>query len=216
MMVNSAALKAAGRAATGKGVARKLRAAGRIPAVVYGTAETARSISVDAHELDRLFAGISIENTVIELGIDDESAIRVLVRETQRHPYRPEILHVDFYQVQAGERVTVEVPLRLTGTPEGVREGGVLDQALHELPVRCLVDQIPEAIEVDISALAIGDSLHVRDLTIPAGVELDVDGERVVCSVTPPTVPALEESAEEPAGDGTSPELVRERGTDET
>lgn len=215
-MVEGATLKASGRAGTGKGVARKLRAAGRIPAVVYGHAEEARSISVDAHELDRLFAGISIENTVIQLGIDDAAAIRVLVRETQRHPYRAEVLHVDFYQVHAGERVTVEIPVQLTGTAQGVREGGILDQMLHELPVRCLVDQIPEVIEADVSAMAIGDALHVRDLVLPAGVELGVEEERVVCSVTPPTVPALEESAEEPAGDGTSPELVREHGSSES
>jgi large subunit ribosomal protein L25 len=215
-MVHSATLSAAGREGTGKGAARKLRAAGRIPAVVYGHAETARSISVDAHELDRLFAGISVESTVIELGIDNDAAIRVLVREAQTHPYRAEVLHVDFYQVHAGERVTVEVPMRLIGTAAGVREGGILDQMLHELPIRCLVDQIPEAIEADISALAIGDAIHVRELSLPAGVELDVEGDRVVCSVTPPTVPALGESAEEPAGDGTSPELVRGRGTNET
>lgn len=215
-MVHSATLSAAGREGIGKGAARKLRAAGRIPAVVYGHAETARSISVDAHELDRLFAGISAESTVIELGIDNDAAIRVLVREAQTHPYRAEVLHVDFYQVHAGERVTVEVPMRLIGTAAGVREGGILDQMLHELPIRCLVDQIPEAIEADISALAIGDAIHVRELNLPAGVELDVEGDRVVCSVTPPTVPALGESAEEPAGDGTSPELVRGRGTNET
>lgn len=215
-MVHSATLSAAGREGIGKGAARKLRAAGRIPAVVYGHAETARSISVDAHELDRLFAGISVESTVIELGIDNDAAIRVLVREAQTHPYRAEVLHVDFYQVHAGERVTVEVPMRLIGTAAGVREGGILDQMLHELPIRCLVDQIPEAIEADISALAIGDAIHVRELNLPAGVELDVEGDRVVCSVTPPTVPALGESAEEPAGDGTSPELVRGRGTNET
>ncbi len=214
-MVNSATLKAMGRATKGKGFARKLRAAGRVPAVVYGHAEEARSISVDAHELERLFAGISVENTVIELGIDDAEAIRVLVRETQTHPFRAEVLHVDFYQVHAGERVTVEIPLRLAGTALGVREGGVLDQVLHELPVRCLVDQIPEEIELDISNLAIGDTVHVQDLVLPAGVESDLEGDRVVCSVTPPTVPALEEASEELAGDGTTTELVRQRGTSE-
>jgi large subunit ribosomal protein L25 len=214
-MVHSATLKAMGRATKGKGSARKLRAAGRIPAVVYGHAEEARSISVDAHELERLFAGISIENTVIDLGIDEAAAIRVLVRETQTHPYRMEVLHVDFYQVHAGEQVTVEIPIQIAGTAQGVREGGILDQILHELPVRCLVDQIPEAIEVDVSALAVGDTIHVRDLSLPKGVEVEVEGDRVVCSVTPPTVPALEEESEEPAGDGTSPELVRSHGTNE-
>jgi large subunit ribosomal protein L25 len=215
MMVQSAALKAMSRAEKGKGVARKLRAAGRIPAVLYGEGEGARSLSVDAHELYRLFAGISVDNTVIELGIDEAAAIRVLVRETQKHPYRDDILHVDFYQVRAGETVTVEIPVLVIGTPEGVREGGVLDQTTHELAVRCVVDRIPESIEVDISALAIGDTIHVRDLILPAGVESEVEGDRVICSVTPPTVPALEEESEEPEGPETSPELIRPHGTDE-
>lgn len=201
-MVNNAALTATGRATKGKGSARKLRAAGRIPAVVYGNGDAARSISVDAHEAQRLFAGISIENTVIELGIDGAAPVPVLVREVQRHPYRDDILHVDFFQVHAGEMVSVEVPVRLTGNAQGVREGGVLDQVLHELAVRCRVDQIPEVIEADVTALAIGDSLNVSDLTLPAGVESEVEGDRVVCSVTPPTVEAVEPAEEEGAGEG--------------
>lgn len=196
-MVKNAALTATGRATKGKGAARKLRAAGRIPAVVYGNGDEARSVSVNALEVQRLFAGISVENTVIDLKVDDAAPVPVLVREVQRHPYRDDILHVDFYQVHAGETVTVEVPVRLTGTAQGVREGGVLDQILYDLAVRCRVDRIPEAIEADVSALAIGDSLHVSDLALPAGVESEVEGDRVVCSVTPPTVAALEpESAE--------------------
>lgn len=214
-MVNSATLKANSRAERGKGAARKLRAAGRVPAVVYGETREARAISVDVRELERLFAGISVDNTVIELGIDDGAKIRVLVRETQRHPYRDEILHVDFYQVRAGETVSVEVPLRLVGTPAGVREGGVLDQILHEVLVSCVVDRIPESIEHDISELAIGDTVHVGDLKLPSGVESELEADRVICSVTPPTVPALEEPAEAPAGEETSPELIRPEGAAE-
>jgi len=195
-MVNHAALTAAGRATKGKGAARKLRAAGRIPAVVYGHGDASRSISVDAREVQRLFTSISIENTVIDLAIDGASPVPVLVREVQRHPYRDDILHVDFYQVHAGEKINVDVPVRLTGTAQGVREGGVLDQVLYDLAVRCLMDRIPEAIEADVSALGIGDSLYVKDLKLPAGVEAAVEGDRVVCSVTPPTVAAVEPAAE--------------------
>jgi large subunit ribosomal protein L25 len=145
---------------------------------------------------------------VIDLGIDNAAPIRVLVRETQTHPYRAEVLHVDFYQVFAGEKVNVELPIRVTGTAVGVREGGILDQMLHELPVRCDVDKIPDSIEIDVSDLAIGDTIHVRDLTIPAGVEVEVEEDRVVCSVTPPTVAALEEEGEPEVEEGVTPELI--------
>jgi len=214
-MENTATLAAESRTKTGKGAARKLRAAGRVPANVYGETREAHSISVDALELDRLFAGISIENTVVELSIDEAKPIRVLVRETQAHPFRPEILHVDFYQVRAGERVSVEVPLVLTGTPVGVLEGGVLDQIQHEVAVSCVVDRIPEEIEVDISELAIGDTIYVGDLDFPEGVESELEEDRVICSVTPPTVEALEEPTDEPVEEAAEPELIGAEEVDE-
>ncbi|HEX7048714.1 MAG TPA: 50S ribosomal protein L25/general stress protein Ctc [Longimicrobiales bacterium] len=216
-MANNATLKAAPRAERGKGAARRLRASGRVPAVVYGRGEETRALSVDAHEMERLFSGISVENTVINLEVEGQGAVPVLVREVQSHPYRAEVLHVDFYQVHAGERVAVEVPIHLVGTAEGVRAGGVLDQRLHVVEVRCLPDRIPEAVEADISALEIGDSLHVRDLAVPEGVEVVTDPERTVCGVTAPTVRALEEAPEEPEGVGgeVEPELIRERGAEE-
>jgi large subunit ribosomal protein L25 len=214
-MASAVSLQGQGRVEQGKGAARKLRAAGRVPAVVYGHGETTHSITVDAHELDRLFAGISVENTLIDLAIDDGPPIRALVREVQVHPHRAQVLHVDFYQIHAGERVSVMIPIRVVGTAEGVKLGGVLDQMLHDLPVRCLADQIPEAIDVDVSALAIGDAIHVGALAIPAGVQVEIDPERTVCSVTPPTVPALTEGSEESEGPGggMSPDLVRRKGS---
>lgn len=212
-MATHAVLKAVPRTDRGKGAARRLRAAGWTPAVVYGHGEESRTLSVDSLELERLFSRIAIESTLIQLEIDGQPGMRVLVREVQEHPYRPEVLHVDFYQVHAGERVNVDVPLRLVGTSEGVREGGVLDQVLHTLAVRCLPDRIPEAIEVDVSALKVGDSLHVRDVVLPAGVELHDDPDATVCTVGTPTVAALESGSEgsEGVGGEVEPELVRKR-----
>ncbi|HEM47416.1 MAG TPA: 50S ribosomal protein L25, partial [Alphaproteobacteria bacterium] len=129
--------------------------------------------------------------------------IRALVSELQTHPYKPEVLHVDFQQIHAGETVTVEVPIRLTGTAEGVRAGGVLQHVLHTVELEVAMENIPEAIEVDVSALEIGESVHVGELTVPEGVELLVDAERTVCTVAAPTV--LEEPEEEAA---VEPELV--------
>lgn len=212
-MAINATLKASIREERGKGPARRLRAAGRVPAVVYGHGDATRELSVNAHELERLFAHITVENTLINLEIEDQPAVPVLVREVQAHPFRPELIHVDFYQVHAGERISVEVPIRLVGTPTGVRMGGILDQMLHDLEIRCLPDQIPEAIEVDVAGLAIGESLHVRDLALPPGVAPEIDGERTVCSVVAPTVAALGDTAEAPDGVGGEvlPQLIRKR-----
>src|SRR5690606_25424011 len=164
-MVTTATLNAARRQEHGKGPARRLRRAGQVPAVIYGHGERTRSLAIDAHELERLFANIRVESTIITLNIDGESGapVRALVREVQMHPYRSEVLHVDFLQVHAGERVHLEVPVRLTGTAAGVREGGILQQSLHEVEIQCLPDQIPESFEFDVSELEVGDSVHVSD-----------------------------------------------------
>lgn len=217
-MANTATLKASLRESTGKGEARRMRRDGRIPAVIYGHGDETRKLSVDAHELELLFQRISVENTIIELNIEGEkkkgAALRTLVREVQSHPFRNEVLHVDFYQLHAGEKVHVEVPIHVVGKSPGVEMGGVLQQSLHDLEIRCLPDNIPEAIEVDVSKLEIGDSIHVGELTIPEGVEVEVDEERTVCSVQAPTVAKVEEdeTADEGEGEGAEPELVRRRG----
>jgi large subunit ribosomal protein L25 len=188
-MAVSATLGAQKRADTGKNNNRKLRAGGRIPAVLYGHGEETRPVSVDAHELERLFSHIHVESTLIDVTVEGErKPLKALVREVQRHPVRDDVTHVDFYIIHAGERLTVDVPLRITGSAPGVRIGGLLQQTLDTVEVRCLPDQIPEQIEADISALEIGDSIHVRDLRVPEGVEILVDGDRTVCSVVPPTV----------------------------
>src|SRR5690606_39119756 len=115
-----AELRAEARAATGKGAARKLRAAGRGPAVIYGDAQGTPALNVDAHEFKLLRMKVHVENTIIDLSIEGEPApVRALVREIQTHPYRDDVLHVDFNQIHAGERVTVEVPIRLTGAAPG-------------------------------------------------------------------------------------------------
>lgn len=199
-MAVTANLAARPRSETGKGVNRKLRASGRVPAVVYGHGEETRPLTVDAHELERLLATVRVESTLIELSIEGERApVRALVRELQTHPYREDVLHIDFYQIHAGEALTVEVPIRLVGASPGVRAGGIMQHALTELEIRCMPDQIPELLEVDVSALEIGDSIHVSDIALPEGIEVLVDAERSVCSVIPPTVAAAEGEEAAPA-----------------
>ncbi len=196
-MASNATLTAQKRAEAGKSAIRKLRAAGRTPAVIYGHGEETRPLSLDSHELGVLFSRISVDNTIIQLKVQGErgAALRALVREVQIEPSTRRILHVDFYQVHAGERIDVEVPIHFVGTAAGVKAGGIMHPNYNSLPVRCLAEQIPEFIEVDVSALEIGDSLHISQMTRPEGATTELDPEAVLCSVTPPTVIAVPEVA---------------------
>lgn len=219
-MVANATLAAQPRTGSGKSVVRKLRAAGRTPAVLYGHGEQTRELTVDSHELGVLFSHISVENTIINLKVEGVRGgdVRALVREVQIHPSSRRILHVDFYQIHAGERLDVEVPLHFTGTAAGVKAGGILHPNFNALPIRCLAEQIPEAIEVDVSALEVGDTLHTAQLTLPAGVTTDLDPEAVICSVTTPAVAPAEAPAPEAVEAATGPvepELIRRRAEEE-
>jgi large subunit ribosomal protein L25 len=212
-MAENATLKASLRDATGKGVARRMRREGRIPAVVYGRGEETHALSLDAHEFEMLVKHHALDTTLVELEIEGSgkqksNKVRTLVVEVQSHPYRPEVLHVDFQQIHAGEQVTVEVPISLEGTAEGVKEGGVLQHVMHVVELVCDVDQIPESFTVDVSGLEIGDSIHISDLVVPEGVELNADPERTICTVAAPTILELPEEEEEAA----EPALVGEDG----
>ncbi|NJD11064.1 MAG: 50S ribosomal protein L25/general stress protein Ctc [Gemmatimonadetes bacterium] len=219
-MTTSVRLSARKREAAGKGAARKARAAGRVPAVIYGHGEQTRPVSVDAHELELLFSRVHYENTVLELDIEGEaSPVKVLVREVQAHAFKRSVLHVDFYQIHADEQVSVEVPIRLHGSAPGVKAAGILMHNITELEVRCFPDQIPEYIQVDISALEIGDAVHVRDLKLPEGVEAELEPDHVVCSVAAPIVAAAAEGEEGAAAvveaeAAAEPEVIR-RGKEE-
>jgi large subunit ribosomal protein L25 len=203
-------LKADRRQDTGKGVARKLRAAGKLPAVVYGAGEEALSLVLDAHEATILFNSISVENTIVNLEVEGESApMATLVREVQTHPYRPDILHVDFLRVQTGVEVELDVPLHLEGVPVGVKDQhGVLEQGIHELPIRCIPSAIPNELVVDVSGLSIGDSLSVGDISVPEGVTILRDLDLTVCSVQAPSALASQDEDEEEGDE--EPEVIGE------
>jgi large subunit ribosomal protein L25 len=215
----SAQLNAAARTDTGKGAARSLRRAGRVPAVIYGHAREPQPLTIDTRELDRLLEHISAENTVVELQLGGRSS-RTLIREIQRHPLRRHILHVDFQELVAGETVTVRIPIVLIGSPAGVRnDGGVLDQTLRELEIEVDPANMPSQFEYDVTNMVIGDSVHVRDLALPPGVEalMDVDTTVCVCSAPRAVIeetpaPAAEAGAVEPAAE---PEVIRKAKTDE-
>ena len=216
-MASSAKLSAKGRDGQGKGDNRKLRQTGYIPAVIYGHNETTRSVAVNAHELELLFSRVHVENTIIDLDVEGEKKpIRALVREVQTHPARGSIVHVDFYQIHAGERVNIQIPLNFIGTPVGVRQGGILQHTMDELDVKVSSDNIPESIDIDVSGMEIGDSVHVRDLKVPEGVEVLDNEDRSVCSVSPPQA-GITEAAVAPteAAAPTEPEVIRRKKDDE-
>lgn len=216
-MSGKAILKAEPREERGKSATRKMRAAGRTPAVIYGHGDETRLLTVDAHELDLLFHRVHWENTIIELDIaGDRGAVRTLVREVQSHAHKPFVFHVDFQLIHAGEAVHVAVPIRLIGTAPGLKEGGIMMQTVTDLDIRCMPDNIPEFIEVDISGLEIGDAVHLSDITLPEGVEAEIDADRTICSVTPPTVAIEPTVAPETADEGGEPEVIGQaKETDE-
>jgi large subunit ribosomal protein L25 len=212
-MTTKSTLKADLREGTGKGVARKMREEGRVPAVLYGGSDTAVHLSLDAHDTEYLFHNISVDNTIVFLEVEGESEpIQTLVREIQTHPWKASLLHIDFLRIQKGVAVDVDVPVHLVGTPVGVRQsGGILEQTIHDLPMRCIPSKIPEIVEVDVSGLDINDVLHVSDITFDEGVEVTISLDRTICSVSMPRV--LEEEEEE--DEELEPELVGEEGEEE-
>jgi large subunit ribosomal protein L25 len=184
----NATLSAEKRTESGKGVARKLRAAGRIPAIVYGQGEEGLSLTLDAHEADLLFHRISVDNTIVNLEVEGEDEpISTLVRDVQTHPFKSVILHIDFYRIQKGVEVEVEIPVHAEGTPVGVKDsGGVLQLVVHDLRVACIPSKIPDHIEIDVSGLDIGDVLHVSDIDLPEGVRVLIDEDRTLATVNLP------------------------------
>lgn len=208
----TASLTAKPRTETGKGVARKLRAAGEVPGVIYGHGREPQALTVNAREFDRLAERIRITSTVIELALGGKTA-RTLIRELQRDPIKRHVLHVDFQELVAGETVNVSVPLRFVGTPDGVKNsGGILEEVIHQIHVECDPSNIPDHIDVDVSALTIGHSLHVSDLKLPEGVEVTDEPEQTVAVVSAPKTEVEEtpaEGAAAEAGAAPEPELIR-------
>ena len=198
--MSTASLSASVRAETGKGAARKIRQAGNIPAVIYGHGREPQSLTLNTRDTDKLLKTIAISSTVIELDIDGKTA-RTLIREVQRHPFKRTITHIDFQELVAGETVSVQIPIVYVGVPEGVRlGGGLLDQILHQLHVEVDPSSIPNHIDVDVSALKVGKSLHVSDLVLAAGIKVLDEPGNTVCIVQVPKVAvvAVVDGAAEP------------------
>jgi large subunit ribosomal protein L25 len=178
-------LKAQVRELSGKGVARKARARGTVPAVLYGRGIDNVSIELDRRELVTALHTEAGMNVLLDLEIDGSTTL-ALTKELQRDPVLGTLLHADFIKIDRKQAVEVEVPVHLVGESVGAKEGGVLEHPLFSVHVRCLPTEVPEAVEADVSDLAIGDSLRVSDLPSDGSYEILTDPDTVVASVAAP------------------------------
>ncbi len=188
------------RSETGKGAARKLRRQGLVPAVVYGLDRPPQPLVVRRETAERIIrlGTTALLDLVID-GAPPSGEVAAIVKDFQRHPVSRELLCLDFQWVSLTETVDVPVPVEVVGQAPGLQQGGILEQHLHEVTVRCLPTEIPDHLEIDITGLEIGDSLHVRDIKLPEGVEILEDEEETVVVIAAPKVAAEEEEAAEAA-----------------
>src|SRR5262245_33660942 len=191
------------RAGLRKGPARRLRASGRVPAIIYGPKRQTLAISISALEYSRKLAhleGTHLVRLVSAADADPDLHDRVvLIREAQEHPVTGVLLHADFYEVDLTARIEVTVPVHFVGKAAGVVTGGILQPVLRELRVECLPTEIPEFVEVDVTPLGIHDALHVRDLHLPEGIKSMMEPGQTVVTVVAPTM------EEAPAAAGAAP-----------
>ncbi|TMQ71416.1 MAG: 50S ribosomal protein L25/general stress protein Ctc [Candidatus Eisenbacteria bacterium] len=203
------ALSGQARERLGKGGARTARREGKIPAVLYGHGEKPVAVAIGAREFDLALRGHKGGNPIVNLAVDSKE-FTALIRAVQYDPVTHDILHLDFLHISLTETIEVRVTIHLTGTPTGVKDGGgILEHILREVEVRCLPTAIPSSMDADVSALNIGDSVHVRDLVVP-NVTILTDADSTIATVVPPTI-IEEKPAEEVAPEGATaaePEVI--------
>jgi large subunit ribosomal protein L25 len=199
----------------------RYRREGKVPAVVYGLGTDTRSITVPARELQHILAGEAGANSLINLDVDGETVL-TLARQIHRHPTRGELVHVDFVRIDRDVAVSAEIPIHAIGEAEGVKDGGLLEQLMFHLTIEAMPGNIPVALEIDVSALAIGDQLRLEDMQLPEGVSTQVELDTVVVQVAAPRVVAEVGEGEEgegvegEAGEGGAAEAPAAEASDES
>ena len=183
-------LKAQVRKTTGKGLARALRREGRIPAVLYGPKTDSMMLSIDFKEFEQIVKKANVGSVLLNLQIQNGETLTrpAMIKELQTNPVSGAFVHVDFYEIDMQRKINVSVPVVTRGKSAGVEEGGLLQIVRREIELFCLPTAIPESIEVDISDLTIGDSIHIREITLPGDVELPEDIDFTVITVLAPKV----------------------------
>lgn len=192
-------LTAEPRQSIGKCNSRRLRVSGFVPAVLYGGgSRDAVTLSLDSKELDKVLHTAAGGNVLVNLNLQgDKKARTVMFKEISRHPLKGYIQHVDLLEIQMDHKVVVEVPLHVVGKAAGLAFGGIVSQELRKLKVECLPTHIPDAIDVDVTPLNIGQSLHVRDLKLAEGLKPIGEAEATIVSVVAPTAEVAPKTAEE-------------------
>jgi large subunit ribosomal protein L25 len=194
----------------GKNAARRMRRAGRIPAVMYGAGGSALPLAVDPKQISQILYSESGHNTLFTVEIKGRTPARVMLKDWQVEPVKGNLLHVDMVRIAADARLKVKVPIHLTGEPQGVKvQGGILDFVLREVEIECLPDDIPEHITVDVSGLTIGRHLRAGDLPLGAKVKLLSDPHRVVAHVVAPRAEEEAAAAELAEAAPAEPEVIR-------
>ena len=213
--MKSLSFKAFPRALAKRSAVKKLRATGRVPAVVYGRQTQPKNLEVGLKEMEDLIHHSVSETILVDLAVDGEAKLRrlALVQEVQHHPLSGKVLHVDFHEVAENEKVTVTVPVETAGEAAGVKTGGgVLEHVLFKLKVRALPRDLPEVITVDVTPLEIGQSIHLGEIPLPPGVEVIGDRKVPVISVAAPITEAQEAAALEAATTPLAePEVLKEK-----
>jgi large subunit ribosomal protein L25 len=191
------------RDVSGKGAARKIRGTGRIPGIVYGRGGDPLPVTLDAREFVRAVAGHAVSNLIVDLRIGSaQEPVKTLVREVQLNPVSGAILHVDLNRISLSEAIEVEVPVEVTGVAVGVKtSGGILQHPVRSLEIKCLPQDLPDKITIDVSALEIGDAIRVADLSLP-NVTVLTEADVTLVSVVPPS------KVEEPTPVEAAPQVV--------
>ena len=191
------------RKSKGKGAARRLRRDNKVPAIFYGPKTEPVMLAVDYPELNRIMKHSSGDNVIIDLQFQSDHGAetrKVMLKELLLDPIKDTCLHADFYEISMDKEITVNIPIRLINTPEGVALGGVLQHIRRELTISCLPSNLIDFFELDVESLQIGDSLHIRDIEIPEGITSLDEDHLTVAIVAAPTVVEEEEEEEEEEG----------------
>ncbi len=207
-MTDSVIIAASPRTVIGK-ANRRLSSEGLIPAVLYGAGRDSQAISVSRHDFEVIMGRYALGATLVKLELEGESEpVNVIVKAMQNSPVKGNVVHIDFLAIRMDEKLQASIPLHLVGDAEGVKAGGVIMHTMHEILVEALPRDLPSSIDVDITALEVGDNLHVSDITGPEGVEIVDDPGAIVCSVTVPM--AEEEEKPEEGAEEIQPEVIGE------
>jgi len=216
-MAEQIKLSATSRTEKGKGVAKRLRSEGKLPAVVYGHKTDPIALTIDSKQLLKLIVEGKSEHKLFGLSIEGNGKPIekiVMIKELQIHPLKRNFLHVDFFEVAMDEELTLSLALKLVGEAPGVEMGGMLQQVRREIEIKCLPSQIPDSVEIDVSALNIGDSVHLNDIQLPEGIKVLDDADLTIVTVLAPAV-EKEVAPEEVEGELAEEEAAAEAGADE-